>query len=258
MTDSVVDITQYEYDQAEKELRSKMVEYSERPEIKSQMAEAFYIWKNDPDFTSEDIDGDKVDDITFEKFFDWFLYDFKLLDSEERFVERYYEQAHNDLSKIEYKILKDWLGSYYSYFEVEEIPSPNQCIIRDIFTRKTFEVRESATAKNIKRSDIIGARPLKTGNHLYFSGVISVYPATFKSIIKDFLNNEYKEYKTLGGKQKTKIDYLKDWGFQIGHYIEDLTQNPHFITPEGDEFTLATATYSISNPKANLAGIMSI
>ena len=70
MTDSVVDITQYKYDQAEKELRSKMVEYTERPEFQSQMAEAFYIWKNDPDFISEDIDGDKVDDITFEKFFD--------------------------------------------------------------------------------------------------------------------------------------------------------------------------------------------
>ena len=82
MTESVVDITQYKFDQAEKELRGKLVDYSERPEMQSQIGEAFYIWKNDPEFTSEDISEAEIDELTFEKFLDWFLYDFKLLDSE--------------------------------------------------------------------------------------------------------------------------------------------------------------------------------
>ena len=94
MTDSIVDITKYKIDQVDKELRKKLVEYSERPEIQSQLGEAFYIWKNDPEFTSEDIREDQIDDLTFEKFFDWFLYDFKLFDSEQRVAERFYSEEN--------------------------------------------------------------------------------------------------------------------------------------------------------------------
>ena len=97
MTKSVVDINEYIIDQTDKELRKKLVDYSERPEIQSQLGEAFYIWKNDPEFTSEDIDEDKIDELTFEKFFDWFLYDFKLIDSEERLAERFYSEEGLEL-----------------------------------------------------------------------------------------------------------------------------------------------------------------
>ena len=72
------------------------MDYSERPEIQAQIGEAFYIWKNDPDFTSEDIDEEQIDELTFEKFYDWFLYDFKLLDSEERVVEKFYSDEGNE------------------------------------------------------------------------------------------------------------------------------------------------------------------
>jgi len=37
MTKSVVDINEYKIDQTDKELRKKLVDYSERPEIQSQL-----------------------------------------------------------------------------------------------------------------------------------------------------------------------------------------------------------------------------
>ncbi len=106
MTESVVDITQYKFDQAEKELREKLVDYSERPEMQSQIGEAFYIWKNDPEFTSEDISEEEIDELTFEKFLDWFLYDFKLLDSKERVIERFYIDEGKELSDAEKRLIK--------------------------------------------------------------------------------------------------------------------------------------------------------
>ena len=96
MTDKVVDLEQYKYDEAEKELRVKLVEYSERPEFQAQIGEAFYIWKNDPDMSSEDMTEDQIDDVTFEKFFDWFLYDFKLFDTQDRLIEKYYKEQDGD------------------------------------------------------------------------------------------------------------------------------------------------------------------
>ncbi|MCZ6639802.1 MAG: hypothetical protein O6830_07545 [Candidatus Dadabacteria bacterium] len=245
MTESVVDITQYKFDQAEKELREKLVDYSERPEMQSQIGEAFYIWKNDPEFTSEDINEEEIDELTFEKFLDWFLYDFKLLNSEERVIERFYIDEGKELSDAEKRLIKNWIKSIYSFFEVEEVLSGEKCVIKDIFTGKVFEVLDRASSKQIKRRDIIAARPLKIGNQNYFSGIVSLYPATFKNLITEFFDQEFKEYKKLYGNQKTKREYLKDWGFQIGYYIEDVANHPHFVTPEGDEFVLAIANYFV-------------
>lgn len=247
MTDSVIDMKQYKYDEAEKELRLKLTEYSERPEIQSQIGEAFYIWKNNPDMSSEDITEEQIDDLTFEKFFDWFLYDFKLLDTKERLIEKYYSEEAKNLEKLQKGMIKDWLQSTYSFFEVEHVRAGEECTIRDIITNKQYVVKDTASSRQIKTSDIIGARPINCGDNTYFSAVISVYPAAFKTLILDFFKGQFKEYKKSSGKEKTKNDYLKDWGYQIGQFLEDVAKHPKYITPEGDEFVLAQANYRLKN-----------
>ncbi len=245
MTKSVVDINEYKMDQTDKELRKKLVDYSEKPEIQSQMAEAFYIWKNDPEFTSEDIEEDEIDELTFEKFFDWFLYDYKLIDSEERVAERFYSEEVSSLSASENILIKDWIKSIYSFFEVEDVVPGEACLIKDLFSGKSLEVLDKASSKQIKTSDIIAARPIKITNQYYFSGIVSLYPPAFRNLITEFFDKEFKEYKKLYGKEKTKLDYLKDWGYQIGAYVEETVNNPHFVTPEGHEFIIAIADYSV-------------
>lgn len=245
MTESVVDINEYKIDQTDKELRKKLVDYSERPEIQSQLGEAFYIWKNDPDFTSEDIEEDEIDELTFEKFYDWFLYDFKLIDTEQRVAERFYSEEGPNLSASEKILIKDWIKSIYSFYEVQEVVSGEKCIMKDIFSGNSLEVLDKASTKQIKKSDIIAARPIKIGNKYYFSGIVSLYPPPFKNLITEFFDKEFKEYKNLYGKQKTKLNYLKDWGFQIGAYVEETANNPHFVTPEGHEFVIAMADYTV-------------
>ncbi len=243
MKDPVIDIAQYKYDQAEKELRIKLSEYTERPEIQSQIGEAFYIWKDDPDFLDEEISEDRVDDLTFEKFFDWFLYDFKLLDTGERVIENFYEEARGSLSEAEESIIKGWLDSIYSFFEVEDVVPGEYCSVRDLLLKKEYKVHDSSSSKKLQRSDIIGARPLNTGDNTYFSGVISVYPAAFKKIILEYFDSEFKQYRKSYGADRNVNEYLRDWGFQISNYVEDLANNPQFITPEGEEVVLASATY---------------
>lgn len=245
MTKKVVDINDYKIDQTDKELRRKLIEYSERPEIQSQLGEAFYIWKNDPDFTSEDIEEDEIDELTFEKFFDWFLYDFKLIDSEERIAERFYSEEASNLSASEKILIKDWINSIYSFFDVEKVVPGELCLIKDIFSGITIEVLDKASSKQIQKSDIIAARPIKIGNQYFFSGIVSLYPPPFKNLILEFFNKEFKEYKKLYGSKKTKLNYLKDWGYQIGAYVEETVNNPHFVTPEGHEFIIAIADYTV-------------
>jgi hypothetical protein len=247
MKDKVINIAQYKYDQAENELRMKLVEYSERPEIQSQIGEAFYIWKDDPDFIPDEITDAEIDDFTFEKFFDWFLHDFRLLDTGERVIERFYNDEAAALSPAEETILKGWLDSVYSFFEVGEVAPGEYCDIKDLFLNKEFRVHDSSSSKKLKTSDIIGARPLSAGENTYFSGVVSAYPAAFKNIIIEYFESGFEQYGKARGDRVDKKGYLRDMGFQISSYLEDLASNPHFITPEGEDLVLASAVYGVND-----------
>lgn len=238
----------------------KLVEYSERPEIQSQIGEAFYIWKADPDFIPDDISDAELDDLTFEKFFDWFLYDFKLLDTGERVIERFYHDERGAFSEPEETIAKGWLDSLYSFFEVGDVVPGEHCDIKDLFLNKEFRVHDSSSSKKLKTSDIIGARPLRAGDNVYFSGIVSAYPGAFKSIILEYFESEFEQYRESRGAGADKKEYLRDLGFQISNYLEDLATNPHFITPEGEDLVLASAAYKIGDGNkalGKLAGITS-
>ena len=87
-----IEIMQSGIDRAERSLRTKLVDFSYRPEIQSQIGEAFYIWKNDPEAVNEYLDEEDIDDLTFTKFLDWFMYDFKLFNTEKRVIEQFYEE----------------------------------------------------------------------------------------------------------------------------------------------------------------------
>ncbi len=254
----VVDLTQYKFDQAEEYLRTKLIDFSHRPEIQAQIGEAFYIWKNDPDLLLEDLDENDIDDLTFAKFFDWFIYDFKLFSEEKRIIERFYEEERSSLPDIEKNLIRDWINNLHSFFEVEEVFPKKGCQIKDIFTGEPFNVRDSASSDQIKPLDIVSARPIKTGSTHYFSGVILVYPPALKPIIMDFFNREFKEYKKRFGKKQTLRTYLKDWGFLIENYIEDTVKNPRFLTPEGDELVSASSTYRLKNYNRALEALRGI
>jgi hypothetical protein len=257
-TNPVGDLTQYKIDQAERELRMRLIDFSHRPEIQAQIGEAFYIWMNDPELMSEDMGEDDIDDLTFTKFLDWFVYDFKLLDIGKRLIERFYEEEGHSLPDIEKSILDDWTDNLYSFFEVEEVVPKEGCRIRDIFTGEVFQIKDSAASLQITRPDIIGGRPLTVKNNTYFSGVISIYPHALKPLILDFFNRELKEYRKIFGRKRTPREYLKDWGFLIGHYIEDISKHPQFFTPEGDEFVFASSTYSIKDYEKTIKKLKTI
>ena len=247
ITNPVVDINQYKLDQAEKDLRLKLADFSNRTEIQSQIGEAFYIWKNDPELLTENLGNEDIDDLTFAKFFDWFTYDYKLIDIGKRVIERFYEEEMHDLSDVEKSLIAEWSQNLYSFFEVEEVAPNEGCSIKDIFTGDVFQIKDSSASLQIAPHDIIGGRPLKVGNNRYFSCVISVYPQAFKALIIDFFNLQFKDYKKNFRRKSALKDYLKDLGFLIGHYIEEIVEHPQFFTPEGDELVFASAIYNVKN-----------
>ncbi|MGH7908534.1 MAG: hypothetical protein ACRENW_01645, partial [Thermodesulfobacteriota bacterium] len=162
-------------------------------------------------------------------------------------IERFYEVEMQDLSDVEKSLIAEWSQNHYSFFEVEKVVPNEGCSIKDIFTGDVFQIKDSSASLQIAPHDIIGGRPLKVGNNRYFSCVISVYPQAFKALIIDFFNLQFKDYKKNIGRRSAVKDYLKDLGFLIGHYIEEIVERPQFLTHEGDEFVFASAIYNVKN-----------
>jgi len=244
MTSSIINLRQYKFEQAERDLRLKLIDFTHRPQIQAQIGEAFYIWKNDPELIQQYYEEEEISDITFTKFFDWFIHDFKLIDIGRIVIELFYEQEADSLSNFEKSLLRDWLNSTFSYFDVEGVSTNDGCSIRDMFTNELIFVSDISVSKQVKISDIIGARLIKTDKNSFFSGVISVYPQTFKSFILDFYNREFNEFKKTFGKKSSHYDFLKNWGFLIGNYLEHILEHSRFLTPDGDELVFARADYS--------------
>ncbi|MGH7889503.1 MAG: hypothetical protein ACRENF_03015, partial [Thermodesulfobacteriota bacterium] len=175
------------------------------------------------------------------------LYDFRLLDTGERVIERFYYDERVTLSGPEEAVIKGWIDSVYSFFEVGEVVPGEYCDIRDLFLQTEFRVRDSSSSKKLRTSDIIGARPLIAGYNVYFSGIISAYPQAFKNIILEYFDSEFELYRESREDGADKKEFIRDLGFQISNYMDELARNPHFITPEGEDLVLASAVYGVND-----------
>jgi len=231
----------------DKNLRLKIFDFTEQPEIQGQLTEAIYIWKNDPDLISDDIYEESISDDDFSKFYDWFVHDFKLLDNGERIVERFQKTQFESLSEIEKQILEQYLITNHSYFEVIEISNNGIIKIKDLLSGYSFITDQSLLEIKFKISNIFATRPLYVNEQYFFPNAISIYPRIFKKVILDFYTNHLQEYKNSFGKNKNVSDYLKDWGYLIGQHLDDIAKHPQFLNEEGDIFVLSSALYKISD-----------
>ena len=253
-----METTQALIEKPERDLRLKLIDFSSRPQIQDQIGEAFYIWTNDPELLVEDFEKDDIDDLTFTKFNDWFLFDFKLIDKNMSVFELFYERERESLSELEKSILDDWRNNIYSFFDVEEVIPDLGCRIKDLFTGQELFVNDASGSRQLSLKDIIGARPLKTGNMNFFSGTISIYPRAFRPIILDLFKREFNEYKIAFGRKSSVRDYLKNWGFLIGHHIERMIYNRSYETPEGEKIVLSSASYSFEDYESVISNLKQI
>ena len=236
----------------EQDLRNSIFEFTEKISIQSQMSEAFHIWKNDAYSISGYFTEDDIDNETFSKFFDWFIFDFKTFKNRKRVVEEFYDENLDNLEEDEKTILMNWIKSCQSYFEVIKVNHGEFCVIKDLFTNEELLVYDRAVSSKIKTLDIIASRPLKTGDKYFFSGIISVYPSIFKQIIINYFKKEFDIYRADKGDNFSVRNFLKDRAFLIGNYIEDIVNHPQLISVDGDELLVAAAYYTINSKKSVL------
>ncbi len=240
--------TESEIERAEHNLRRLLYEISQRDKIQSQIGEAFYVWRDDPSVLVEDLE-EQLDEITFTRFFDWFLFDFRLLDSGRRIVEIMAEDEAPTLSPLEAKMASLWKRATHSFFELKETDrNAGRIVLEDLFRGELYEVTDSSTASSATPPDIVSARPLPVGDRHYFSGVVTIYPPNFKPIILEYFNEEYASFRQLRGEAATVGEFLRDWGFYIENRLRRMVDDPRYVTAEGEEIVFHSARYRMRDP----------
>ena len=229
--------------------RQKLYEFIETPEIHSQSSEAFYIWMDNPDSIIVFKDEDDLDDELFARFVDWFIFDFKSFDNNMRLVDLFIRKNSGELGIEEKQVLNDWSLSTRSYYEIKDINKGESCLLSDLFSKEEILVHDKIVSDQLKITDIISARPVKTLERNYFFSLVSVYPLILKPIIMDYFHTNFEAYKEDTNDALLPRDFLKDFGYLIGNHLDEIVKNPHYLTQEGDEFVIATSVYSLSSKK---------
>jgi hypothetical protein len=109
------------------------------------------------------------------RFFDWFLFDYQE-DDQPRLIERYHQERHDDLTKVQQQVLASWLaaapaGAYYldSY-------EGQQLHLRDFAGGETFTVFEPGGHGDVQPGDVVLARLVPVAGRLEFSVVAAYLP----------------------------------------------------------------------------------
>jgi len=234
-------------EELEYSIRQKLYEFVETPEINSQTTEAFFIWQDKPDSIKVYNSEDNLDDELFARFLDWFIFDFKSLENNQRLVEIFITKYSEDLESEEIKVLTDWSNSTRSYYEIKNINPGNNCTLIDLFSGNEINVHDSIVSNQLKITDIISARPVKTLKRYYFFSLVNVYPLILKPVIKEYFEKNFNIYKNNFEGNLSSQDFLKDYGYLLGNHLDDVINHPKYLTPDGEEFVVASSIYSLSN-----------
>lgn len=129
------------------------------------------------DFDPQDTADSQEREDFFYGFWDYFLFDYHLLDSDLNPLENYYKHEHNRLSFTDASILRDLLKARFTVFSIESVDG-DVVICRDIFTDENLELP-------VPESYITDYRKTIFMGHVHSGGVmllnyITTIPASHK------------------------------------------------------------------------------
>lgn len=166
-------------EQAAQFLRQDLIEYAQDERWETAVSAALpHYWDNYYDADN----GEEMSDYEADRFYDWFMFDYPipadLLEADDddddsepitRFIQLYYVESYDDLSKPQQKVLESWLdvGAAGGY---ELVSYEGQLLhLRDFLTGEEVEAYEPTGRGQVEVGEIILTRLVPVGDRLEFS-----------------------------------------------------------------------------------------
>lgn len=161
------------------------------------------------DFDPQEAAGSQEREDFFYGFWDYFLFDYHLLDSDLNPLENYYKQEHEKLSFTNASIIRDLLKARFTVFSIENVDG-DVVICRDIFTEESLELP-------VPESYITDYRKTIFMGHVHSGGVmllnyITTIPASHKlqERIKREVMRQYELFRYQQPEAELKDFFLRE------------------------------------------------
>ncbi|MDD3653690.1 MAG: hypothetical protein PHO01_05840 [Desulfotomaculaceae bacterium] len=201
-------------------LRRKLGEFADQPSFAWDAARAqdMYLDCMDQQLMLQD------DDFTMERCFEWFIFDFYLSSTGTTVLETFAEEYAFPLNKYERALVKNWVRSRLSIYEVMKVFPKEGLQIKDLLTQKNLRVRDQSAATELKEGSILLMRVLKVGEEYEFSTSGLALPSWCKSpLLKrlgqdrlDYYNEKLKGGRGWGPYLKERAHIINAWVMEYG------------------------------------------
>lgn len=234
----VLSLEQVRWRRAGQNLRRILGEFADQPSFAWEAARAqdLYLGCLKRQFANHD------DDFNMERCFEWFIFDYKL-SSNQTVIESFMEEYSPSLEHYESAMIRDWVKARISLFEVKEVIAGKGLSIKDLLSRKSYNVHDINAALEISAGNILLMRVLKVGNEFEFSTSGLALPAHCKEPMLKWLRCDREEF--LKGKK----------GEGWGRYLRE---RAHLINARVLEFNLFNGNSDMNSAEDQGPGFRSI
>ncbi|MGQ9532068.1 MAG: SEC-C domain-containing protein [Desulfotomaculales bacterium] len=233
----IVFLSQVRWRRAAQGLRRKLGEYADRPALAWEAAKAqdLYFHCLNPELVSTD------DEVTVERCFEWFIFDYPLSDGR-TIIESFLQENADRVSFHELVLLAEWIKARSSLYEVRQVRPREGLLIRDILRSREYFVTDPAASAEIVPGTILFMRVLKVGEEYEFSTSGLALPAFCKDIIHRRVLRDFRAFqqKRKGGWQR----YLQLRAHKINGWVARLGLTaalPQLFGREGAEYSPSPA-----------------
>lgn len=180
---------------------------------------------------------DEFNDIAF---FDWLFFEARI--GNIMFTQFVFDHSPEMFDDIEKQIINEYINNTSTgIFEITNVePEAWKFHIRDIFTKKEYEITDRMGSLHFVKGDILISRIQKIFSNYYMTGTGTVIPRRNLEQLKEFTNKKLLEKQ----EKNPKITYEKFMSLysnEISHFIP---KEPKFKNSLGDEVSINEINYS--------------
>lgn len=183
-----------------------------------------YFWKEG--YPEDFLKGTALD-IAFVNFEDWLIFDFKVNDDKETFLDLYIKN-NKELKDDELTLLNKIKDTVLSLYEVISVSNNEKILLNDLLMGGEFTLRDKTLAGGLKKGDIFATRLLNLDGKAFMSSCVYPYSVRNKKAILGYIDDQFNRYKKNENLQGTMQRFLKEYGEVFNdmwmYYILNLAQ----------------------------------
>jgi len=265
--DSHVDLKLQRYKETDIQLNTKLakfaMDYLSEEEKELTFLDFFVPDRFEEVFEDAELDEkdlERIEDNMKNLYFPWLLYDY-VSEEDQTFAEMYLEKMGNKLDEIQKELIKGYIDSFPSYYQVLEVQEGSGVKLKDIVIDEEFFVNDVSVSKQAVKWDILFARIIKVDKYYILAGNCMVFPPAFKDDIQEPLSDILKKCRRKL-KDISYGEFQKDFVEVNNHLIlclmRRLAAKPKLVNFDGEELIFSEAHYEVIDIEKTLSKLDSI